>query len=351
MRSTASEPNAKTPSLQGALAQIRATRIDSFDADLREFQYAGGHCVKVGMDTHELAPDAWRTFCRYFDLPADLLPQLKAHLGGLVLKCVKAADRRGRDAPEEVRLSCGDGGRVLALTPATLASPSNEEAVAVIGEAIPRHILSETLCARLSLTPTAFELDLYTSQRPVEPRPGDIVYGGVSIRHSQAGCSPTVVLGYIHRLVCTNGMTQRVCLAGKPARTKRSSAQSSQPVLDAMREQIKGALDQLESRLEGIQRLTEQRMDVGELPEALRRRWSINRALAAEIAAALGSDELGRTYTEYDLVNALSRVATHNSQLAARYRRHFALAAGMFAQRHVHQCLQCGTWLSSTAQN
>ena len=60
----------------------------------------------------------------------------------------------------------------------------------------------------------------------------------------------------------------------------------------------------------------------------------------------LGNDELERTYTEYDLVNALSRVVTHNKSLAPRYRRQLSLAAGTLAQRHIRQCPTCGTWLS-----
>ena len=233
--------------------QIQAARVDSFDAPLREFQYAGGHSIKIGMDTHELAPEAWETFCQYLDLPVDLLPQLREHLGNLVLKCVRGADRRGKDAPEEIRLSCSEDGRVLALTPSTLVTLSNDEVVQLIEQTIPADIMSETLCARLFLTQTAFELDLYTRQLPVEPRPGDVLYGGVSIRHSQAGCSPTAVLGYIHRLVCTNGMTQRVCLDGKPARTKRPTSENARElVLTAMRDQIAGAFAQLQHRLDGI---------------------------------------------------------------------------------------------------
>lgn len=317
-------------------------------ANLKELRGTRGNCVKIGMDTYELASDAWLTLCRYFDLPHDLLPQLGRSLGEFVLRCLNAGGRRARGAPEEVRFSYDDKGRILTLTPSHLMYVSNPEIVRVIEETIPADITSETLSARLSLTETAFDLDLYTEQSRIEPREGDILYGGVSVRHSQAGSFPTIVLGYIHRLVCKNGMTQRVCLAGKPARTKRSKAENAkEPVLNAIREQINGAFAQLQDRLDGIKQLTEHRLDVDELPEGLRRRWSINKEVAAEISKALHNDEFSRTYTEYDLVNALSRVETHSDQLAPRYQRYLSMAAGMFAQRHVHQCPQCGTWLSA----
>ncbi|MFC1635088.1 hypothetical protein ACFL5Z_09620 [Planctomycetota bacterium] len=333
-------------SLQDALNGIRATQVDYFEANLKELQYAGGNCVKIGMDTYELASDAWRTLCRYSNVPHDLLPQLGRGLGQLVLRCLNANGRRAKGVPEEFRLSCDDKGQILTIAPSHLVRLTNPEITQIIEEIMPADIISETLYAKSHLTQTAFELNIYTEQLSVEPRKGDILYGGVSIRHSQAGIFPTVVLGYIHRLICTNGMTQRICLAGKPARTKRSKAQNSkEPVVNAIREQIQHAFVQLEDRLRGIKELTKHRLDISDLPESLRRRWSINKRVAAEIAVALNNDELGRTYTEYDLVNALSRVATHSRQLAQRYQRHLSLAAGMFAQHHIHQCPQCGTWL------
>jgi hypothetical protein len=138
-------------------------------------------------------------------------------------------------------------------------------------------------------------------------------------------------------------------LGGKPARTKRCKAKNSkETVLLAIRGQIKHAWAQLEERLEGIKELMKHRLEVDQMPEGLRRRWSINKKVATEITIALQNDELGRTHTEYDLVNALSRVATHSRQLAPRYQRHLSLAAGMFAQRHIHQCPMCGSWLDET---
>jgi hypothetical protein len=346
MRDTTEHPVAMTD----ALRRIGDTHVGHLEVSLGDLRYSGGTRIGIGNDHYDCDEGAWTSLCSHFDLPPDLLPELGPQLGDIVFRCINADGRRSTNTPEEVRFACDGNGRILAVAPSNLVCLPNAEVVQVIETSLPRSILSETLCARLFLTPTAFELDLYTKRLPVEPRPGDILYGGVSIRHSQAGVFPTVVLGYIYRLVCTNGMTQRVCLAGKPARTKRSQAQNTQePVVDAIREQIEGAFGQLESRLEGIRQLTEHRLDIDELPDALRRRWSINRQIAAQIAAALHSDELGRTFTEYDLVNALSRVATHNDQLALRYRRHLALAAGMFAQRHIHQCPQCGTWLHGDA--
>ena len=341
-----------TATLQETLDRISATKVDYFEADLKELQYGGDHYVKIGLDAHELAPEAWSTFSKYLDLPEDLLPQLKRGLGNLVFRSLNALGRRSKNAPEEVRFSYDKRGRIISLTPTNLVCLPNDEIVRVIEEATPGEIISKTLSAKLYLTETEFQLDCYTKRRSVQPRKGDILHGGVSIRHSQTGTSPTVVLGYVHRLVCTNGMTQRVCLAGKPARTKRCKAKNSkEPVREAIRGQIGQAWTQLQERLDGLKELTKHRLETNGLPERLRRRWSINKEVAEEIAKAFEKDELARTHTEYDLVNALSRVATHSQILAPRYRRHLSLAAGMLAQRHVHQCPMCGNWLDGIASN
>ena len=335
-----------------ALERIDNTSADFFEAELPEMQYAGGHSMKIGMDTYEFSPQAWSTLCSYLMIPQDFPGQLGKGVGGLVFRLLNNVKRRSSGAPENIRLAYDDKGKILSITAADLVCLSNSEIVPIIKSALPPNIMSQTLCTRLEIAPTEFELSYHTEQLPTEPRKGDVLYGGISIRHSQVGTIPTVVLGYIHRLVCENGMTQRVCLDGRPARTRRcNTANSKRAVQESVKEQLIYGWSQLHDRLEGIKELTKHKLDTDRLPESLRRRWSINKKLADEIARALQSDELDRTYTEYDLVNALSRVATHSRNLASRYRRHLSLAAGMFAQRHVHQCPTCGSWNSGEGRN
>lgn len=319
------------PSFEAVLDRIGDTAIDFFEAGLHELQYAGGTGFKVGTDRYEFSPAAWGTACGYLAIPSDLLAQLGQGLGGLVVKCLHGAGRQARTAPAELRLAYDSEGKIVSVSPTKLACLFNREVIAAIQDVWPSHISSEMLSvADLHLSETEFELTCYTDQLTTEPRPGDVLCGGITIRHSQVGTSPTVVLSYVQRLVCSNGMTQRVCLQGRPSRTKRCKAEnSSSRMLDAIRQQVRCAWDQLDERLEGMKKLLDHRLDGDELPEGLRRRWSINRRVAAEIARALESDELGRTFTEYDLVNALSRVATHSAGLVSRYRRHLSLAAGM----------------------
>ncbi len=53
------------------------------------------------------------------------------------------------------------------------------------------------------------------------------------------------------------------------------------------------------------------------------------------------------TGSMYDLVNAVSRVATHadDALLTPRQRRTLLRVAGELSQTHVRTCRACGTWL------
>jgi len=334
--------------LEDALNQIRNTTIDPVQCGLGQLRYAGGKRLEVGGRAHRFSDEAWEAACNYLALPSDLLPQLGQHLGSIVLKTLHGAGRKASGAPEQLRLARNGNGKIVSVAPATLATLSNQDIAAAIEGTLPSNISSQTLSvARFNLSDSEFELACHTEALVTEPRPGDVLHGGITIRHSQAGISPTVVLGYIHRRVCSNGLTQRVCLGGRPSRTKRCRAENSPArMLDAVKAQLRQAWDQLQQRLDGMRELLKHRMNGDGLPEGLRKRWSVNREVAKSIAQALQSDELGRTGTEHDLVNAISRVATHSKPLAPRYSRHLSLAAGMFAQRHVHQCPMCGTWLA-----
>jgi hypothetical protein len=165
----------------------------------------------------------------------------------------------------------------------------------------------------------------------------ELQYAG-SIRHSQTGSIPTVVLGYIHRPICTNVVIQRICLADKPARTKRSNVMNSkEPGLNAIREEVEQLFSQLHDRRGGIKQLTEHRLIIDGLIEGLHRRWPINKRVPAKIIISLHNRELGRTYSEFDMVKAISWVATHNNKCALRYDRRFFIETGVLAQQQIYQ--------------
>ena len=348
------KPNTGTPqgrlTFREALARTEATSLDFLPAQLNEFRYEGDTSFSIDGCVLEFSPPAWNAACGRFAYPSNLLPQLGPGLGKLTFRVTQAKGRRAPKVSERVRLAlCQETGRVLALTDDRLAALPNSDVVKAMMEAWPSAISSETIeVARFELTPTEFSLDCHTDRLRAEPRKGDVLHGGISIRHSQAGTCSTTILSYISRLACSNGMTQRICLQNRAARIRRCSSENSPDYMIAsIKRQVKGAWAQLQERLEAeMAELLDHRIDIRGLPEDLRRRWSINRTVARNITRALDEDELGPTGTELDLVNALSRVATHSCELQPRYRRHLSLAAGMYAQRHIHRCPLCGSWFA-----
>ena len=329
-------------SLPEVLDRVRRTRVEVRTARLSDLRYEGDAWFRSRDERFEFSPAALDALCRSVRIPQDLLPELGADLGDQVLRRIHERGRRAAGARELVQLAVNHAGLVVSLAPAGLALLSNEAIVEAVEDAWPDKISAETVAAaQLFLDDTQFELSCYTKQLATEPKVGDILYGGITIQHSQTGIGPTVVLAYVHRRVCGNGMTSRICLGGKACRTRRSH-KGAEATLRAVKRQIVQAFYQLHERLDGVQKLLDHRLQVDELPHSLRRRWSINRRVAQQISDAIENDGL---VTEYELMNALSWVATHSNDLSIRHRRRLSLAAGMLAQRHIHRCSECGNWL------
>jgi hypothetical protein len=70
-------------------------------------------------------------------------------------------------------------------------------------------------------------------------------------------------------------------------------------------------------------------------------RLSLNNRMLTAIRRAIDQDELGPTNTQFDIFNAISRVATHNEALTFRQRRTLSQLAGKFSQQDVHKCDKC----------
>lgn len=58
-------------------------------------------------------------------------------------------------------------------------------------------------------------IQLRTTEPRKKAREGDLLSPGISLVHSASGDHPTQVFTYIHRVICSNGMTIRVCERGQ----------------------------------------------------------------------------------------------------------------------------------------
>ena len=102
---------------------------------------------------------------------------------------------------------------------------------------------------------------------------------------------------------------------------------------------------QLPAKLQAIEGLLQkERMSIEYLRQQ-RTRFSLNDRMLTVIERAINQDELGPTGSQYDIFNALSRVATHDESLTFRQRRTLSRMAGEFSQQTAHKCQKCGQWV------
>jgi len=116
-------------------------------------------------------------------------------------------------------------------------------------------------------------------------------------------------------------------------------------MLDQMHRLLTEAWAQLDEKLEAVKGLLgKDRMPI-EFLRQQRTKFSLNERMLRAIERAIREDELGRTNTQYDVFNALSRVATHEENLAFRQQRTLSRMAGEFSQQTVHRCDRRGQWV------
>lgn len=186
--------------------------------------------------------------------------------------------------------------------------------------------------------------DLITHRAERRVRRGDVVFGGIHIDHSMTGAYATRVEGYLYRLACTNGAIHRECVGARRApRTRRLTVDHPHARLQ-QREQVKrlsaDALGALSSRLQALERLTTERVDLPHLAANWLRRARLSPdRLLPHLQRAYAEE--GGEGTAYDVMNAFTRVATHATELSPRTRETLARLGGMLAFGHSRLCNRC----------
>ena len=148
---------------------------------------------------------------------------------------------------------------------------------------------------------------------------------------------------FVVRLVCSNGMIHRECLGSRrTARTRRLDANRSdaEPLqLEQVRRLVTTTRQRLGEKLEAIGRPAQERADEHQLEQFLRRARMHSRRMMDQIRRSWASE--GGEQTAFGLFNALTRVATHATDLSGHQRTALARLAGIYANRHVHLCPNC----------
>ena len=204
---------------------------------------------------------------------------------------------------------------------------------------------------RLAFGDDSVRFDLVTQRAEREVKPGDVVYAGVSVFHSLTGESATRVEGHLHRLKCLNGAVHRECVGPRRLpRTRRLNA--NHPKARAQqREQIRrlsaDAFEKLNRRLDDLSRLTTEPADLEHLaPNWLRRSRLSPSRLMPMLRQAYAEE--GGDGTAYAIMNAFTRVATHQTDLSPNIRNILARMGGLLAFGHSRLCSKCWSLIAAS---
>jgi hypothetical protein len=204
---------------------------------------------------------------------------------------------------------------------------------------------------RLAFFNESFELDLLGHELEQEVVPGDIVSGGLRVTHSLVGEHATWVEGFVLRLVCSNGMTHRECVSRRPPRSRRLPAwhpNAEELQREQLRNLARDAWNSLGQKLSAVKSLAGQQLEF----EPLVSRWVERARLSTKALMPLlrGAWAVeGSQPTTYAVMNALTRVATHEASLNHHQRRILARLAGLLAFRQLHLCPRCFSLLAGPA--
>jgi len=235
-----------------------------------------------------------------------------------------------------------DDPRLLRINPVTLME--------VVNTSVPESLSAEqVMVSRLYLTNNKLSFSCFSPEIIDKPRVDDIINADIDVHHSTSGEFGTQVRCYLRRLSCENGACTHICKDEKHLRARRLSNGrfDQKDMVNQLHRLFTEAWAQLDEKLQAVRGLLDKEKVSIDFLQQQRTRFSLNNEILREIEIAVNHDELGPTNTQYDIFNAISRIATHSESLSLRQRRRLMFMAGEFSQQDVHRCSQCGSWVVS----
>lgn len=332
-------------------------QVHEFEARIRTDQvrpasiHVAADWVTAADHEYSLEGDGLRQFCQSVGAPHTYLVSLPSALRVAALQhhLDQRHYRRGPNSDEQTTIISRDG-RFLAFGRSDLQSLTGLDVLSAVRDGIGETPASLAV-SRLSFDGESFVTEIVSRQVPIEVRPGDVICGGLRVTHSHLGAEATSILSFVLRLVCANGLVHRECTGPRrTARTRRLPA-GSKGVRERQLEQVRRLAHQSWSHtqrlLNSVQHLREESVSD---PRSVFERYLRNarlysQALLARLLEAWAIENSERT--AFGVLNAMTRVATHEARLSERQRRAIAALAGIFAQKNTHVCPYCFSVLST----
>jgi hypothetical protein len=233
-----------------------------------------------------------------------------------------------------------DDPKVLRISP--------EKLMDVFNSSLPTNLpANEIRIGQVDLSLQKIHISCFSPEKITEPRPNDIINGGIDIIHHTSGDTGTQINCYLRRLICQNGGVAHICSDKKTLRARRlnNGRFDENDMLMQIHRLLTEAWVQIDEKLAAVKSLIDKQRISLDFLEQQRTKFSLNNRMLAAIRSAINEDEFGTTGTQFDIFNAISRVATHSEALTFRQRRTLSRLAGEFGQQDVHKCDNCGSWI------
>jgi len=259
--------------------------------------------------------------------------------------------QESRCLPGQLKVSILDG-RVVGFVDAGLVTLSNAQVVEAIEEAtsqLPLHKAEVTLSGDIQAAAWQLKVIFPFQSVEIESQPGDIIRGGLIIKHSAAGLHGTQVRNFLHRLVCSNGSTVPICADNKQLRIRRRREDqfADQDVIEKLRLVVGQGVRELDAKLKAVAGLAEKKANAVEVLKQIALKYRVRKTVRDRLLSALQEDEFGpvdeSTTTMFDVWNAVTRVTSHDTKNLLRdgIRDRLNLFTGVYSQQSIHTCPTC----------
>jgi hypothetical protein len=304
--------------------------------------------LSTGKNEFPFTLDGLDQFARSADIPKQFIRRLPIDLRAIVFnQCFEMVIADGK-LPRDIRINLNKDMQIVGFDDSSLLRISPVKLMEQICSSLPGGLTAgEIDVARFASSPKRIHLSCFSPEIISEPRPGDIINGGIDLIHYLAGDQGTQVFCYLRRLVCKNGAITHVCGENKHLRARRlhNGRFDEADMLSQIHRLLKEAWAQLQEKLDAVKGLLEKERIPMDFLRQQRTKFSLNDRTLKAIERAIQEDEFGSTNSQYDVFSALSSVATHDENLSFRQQRTLSRMAGEFSQQTVHRCDKCGQWV------
>jgi hypothetical protein len=304
--------------------------------------------LSTGKNEFSLSRDASEQFARMLGIPFRFYQSLEPDLRSLLFSRRFRINAADAGIGREIRLYLDGDNQIIGYDSPRLLRINPVALMAAVNSSLPKGLCAEEVgVSKLDISAKRLHLRIFSPDKKVEPRPGDIINGGIDVIHYTTGELSTQVHCYLRRMICSNGAITHVCSDNRHVRARRlhDGHFDEKDMLGQIDRLLSEAWRQVTSKLDAVHGLLERERVSSDFLRQQRTRLSLNNRIIQAVDNAIGRDEFGPTNTQYDWFNAISRVATHDEQLSFRQFRTLSRLAGEFSQHNVHRCSQCGNWV------